>query len=35
MNALEGRQLISEKICDEYDHSQEDEYNKALKEFLQ
>ena len=28
-------QLISEKRCDGYSHSQEDNYNEALKEFLQ
>ena len=27
---LEWWQLISEKICDGYAHSQEDEYNEAL-----
>jgi hypothetical protein len=32
---LEWWQLISEKRCDDYAHSQEDEYNEALKEFLQ
>jgi hypothetical protein len=31
---LEWWQLISEKRCDGYTHSQEDEYNEALKEFL-
>jgi hypothetical protein len=28
-------ELISEKRCDGYAHSQEDEFNEALKEFLQ
>jgi hypothetical protein len=27
-------QLISEKRCDDDDHSQEDEYNEAPKAFL-
>jgi hypothetical protein len=27
--------LISEKRCDDCAHSQEDEYNEDLKEFLQ
>jgi hypothetical protein len=31
---LEWWQLISEKRCDGYAHSQEDEYNEALKEFF-
>ena len=34
MNSLEWWQLISEKICDGYAHSQEDGYNEAQKEFL-
>jgi hypothetical protein len=32
---LEWWHLISEERCNGYAHSQEDEYNKALKEFLQ
>jgi hypothetical protein len=32
---IEWWQLISEKKCDRYTHSQEDEYNEALKAFLQ
>jgi hypothetical protein len=31
---LEWWQLISEKRCDGYSHSQEDDYNEALKAFL-
>ena len=31
MNSLEWWQLISEKRCDGYSHSQEDDYNEALK----
>jgi hypothetical protein len=31
---LEWWQLISEKRCDGYAHSQEDEYNEAPKSFL-
>ena len=31
---LEWWQLISEKRCDNYAHSQEYEYNEAPKEFL-
>ena len=33
MNSLEWWQLIFEKRCDGYAHSQEDEYNEALKAF--
>jgi hypothetical protein len=33
-NFLEWWQLISEKRCDNYDHSKEDEYNEAPNEFL-
>ena len=32
---LEWCQVISEKRCDGYAHSQEDAYNEALQEFLQ
>jgi hypothetical protein len=32
---LEWWQLISEKRCDRYAHSQEDDYNEALKAILQ
>jgi hypothetical protein len=31
---LEWWQLISEKRCEGYVHSKEDEYNEASKEFL-
>jgi hypothetical protein len=31
---LEWWQLISEKRCDGYTHSQEDEYNEVTKSFL-
>jgi hypothetical protein len=36
MNLLKWWQLISEKICDGYAHSQEedDDYNGALEAFL-
>jgi hypothetical protein len=34
-DSLEWWQLISEKRCDGYSHSQEDDYNEDLKEFLQ
>jgi hypothetical protein len=30
---LEWWQLISEKICDDCAHSQEDDYNEAMKAF--
>jgi hypothetical protein len=30
---LEWWWLISEKRCDDYSHSQEDDYNEDLKEF--
>jgi hypothetical protein len=33
-DALEWWKLISEKRCDGYSHSQEDDYNEALKAFL-
>ena len=33
-NLLEWWQLISEKLCDDYAHSKEHEYNEALKDFL-
>ena len=32
---LKWQQLIFEKRCDGYAHSQEDDYNEALKSFLQ
>jgi hypothetical protein len=32
---LEWWQLISEKRCGDYAHSQEDEYNEDIKAFLQ
>jgi hypothetical protein len=32
---LEWWKLISGKRCDNYAHSQEDDYNEALKVFLQ
>jgi hypothetical protein len=32
---LEWWRLISEKRCDDNSHSQEDDYNEALKAFLQ
>jgi hypothetical protein len=32
---LEWWRLISEKRCDDCTHSLEDDYNEALKEFLQ
>jgi len=35
MNSLEWWHIISEKRCDNYAHSQEDEHNEALKDFLQ
>jgi hypothetical protein len=31
---LNGGRVIYEKICDDYAHSQEDDYNEALKAFL-
>ena len=31
MNSLEWCQLISEKKCDGYTHSKEDDYNEAPK----
>jgi hypothetical protein len=35
MNSLEWWHLISENICDNYDHSQEDDvYNETPKAFL-
>ena len=34
-NLLEWWPLISEKRCDSCTHLQEDDYNEALKEFLQ
>jgi hypothetical protein len=34
-DSLEWWQLISEKRCDGYSHSQEDDYNEALKALLQ
>ena len=34
-DSLEWWQLISEKRCDGYLHSQEDDYNEALKALLQ
>jgi hypothetical protein len=34
-DSLEWWQLISEKRCDGYSHSQEDGYNEARKAFLQ
>ena len=34
-DSLEWWQLISEKRCDDYSHLQEDDYNEALKVFLQ
>jgi hypothetical protein len=33
-DSLEWLQLISEKRCDGYSHSQEDGYNEALNAFL-
>ena len=33
-DSLEWWQLISEKRCDSYSHSQEDDYNEALKAFF-
>ena len=33
-DSLEWWQLIYEKRCDGYAHSQEDDYNEALKAFL-
>ena len=35
MNLLEWWHLISEKRCDSYLHSQEDDYNEPLKAFFQ
>jgi hypothetical protein len=32
---LEWWRVISEKRCDDCAHSQEDDYNEALKDFLQ
>jgi hypothetical protein len=32
---LEWWRLISEKRCDSYVHSQEDDYNESLNAFLQ
>ena len=34
-NRYNGGNFISQKQCDSYAHSQEDDYNEALKEFLQ
>ena len=34
MNSREWWYLISKEICDDYVHSQEDEYNEAPNEFL-
>jgi len=34
-DSLEWWQLISEKRCDGYSHSQEGDYNEARKAFLQ
>ena len=32
-DSIEWWQLISEKRCDDYSHSQEDDYNEAMKAF--
>jgi hypothetical protein len=35
ISLLEWWQLIYEKICEHYAHSQEDDYNEALRAILQ